>query len=141
MKPGPRSKVYTLIQGCDGSACGAASARNAGARGCRGLGWDSGISSRNISRSSKPQSKGEGVLASDFSRLFGQAQEEEDAMKVAARKIGGGGFTAAKSLLEGKLAAPPTEATKDEIAWQRQASTRRNGAKQSFNVHTLVEPL
>ena len=38
------------------------------------------------------------------------------AMKMAARKIGEGGSKAAKSLLEGKLVAPPTAATKDEIA-------------------------
>ena len=59
------------------------------------------------------QSSGEGVLAVDLSRLPPQAQEE-DATKMA-RKIGGGGFKAAKSLLEGKLAAPPMAATNDEI--------------------------
>ena len=35
---------------------------------------------------------------------------------MAARKIGGGGFEAAKSQLEEKLAASPTAATNDEIA-------------------------
>ena len=39
------------------------------------------------------QSGGEGVLATDTSRLAPQAQEE-DATKVVARKIGGGGFKA-----------------------------------------------
>ena len=34
------------------------------------------------------QSSGEGVLAADLSRLVPQAQEEESAMKMAARKTG-----------------------------------------------------
>ena len=62
------------------------------------------------------QLNGEGVPVADLSRLIPQAQEDEDAMKAAARKIGCGGFRAAKSLLECKLAAPPTPATNEEIA-------------------------
>ena len=64
----------------------------------------------------KTHVNGEGVLAADLSQLLPQAQEDEDAMKAAARKIGCGGFRAAKSLLEGKMAAPPTAATNEEIA-------------------------
>ena len=47
------------------------------------------------------QSNGEAVLAWDLSRLIPQAQEENDAMKMAPKKIGGGGFREARSLLGG----------------------------------------
>ena len=77
--------------------------------------WD-GLLQEYVQELEKTHANGEGVFAADLSRLIPQAQEDEDAMKAAARKIACGGFRAAKSLLEGKMAAPPTAATNEEIA-------------------------
>ena len=77
--------------------------------------WD-GLLQEHFQELEKTQVNGEGILAADLSKLLPQAQEDEDAMKAAARKIGCGGFRAAKSLLEGRMAAPPTAATNEEIA-------------------------
>ena len=77
--------------------------------------WD-GLLQKYLQELEKTQVNGEGILAADLSRLLPQAKEDEDAMKAAARNIGCGGFRAAKSLLEGRMAAPPTAATNEEIA-------------------------
>ena len=58
-------------------------------------------------------------------------------MKMAARKIGGGGFKTAKSQLEGKLTAPPTAATNDEMA--NLAAVEIDTERQNSSVQTLGE--
>ena len=54
--------------------------------------------------------------ATDLSRLFPQAHEDVDAMKMAARKIGERRIQGRQVAVGRKLAAPPTAATNDEIA-------------------------
>ena len=80
-------------------------------------------------------SNGEGILASNFSDLVRQAQVEEDAMKMAAKKSGCGGSRAATSL----LAAEPMAGINDEIANLVAVGVDEEERAQSFNVHILGE--
>ena len=76
------------------------------------------------------QASGEGVKGSDFSRLVPQAHEDVDVMKMAARKIGGGGSW------RHRQRQPRTLRLR---TWRRSAMMRRNGPTRNSSVRALGE--